>query len=237
MSRRRTRKADVVVEREYRTQVQTHTCLETHGSVCHWEGDKLTVYASTQGTFAFRGSMQRSVGLPSRLRRSPSSPSTWAAASARNSSPDRWDVVLRPRGARNETRRPCRLPARPAGGASHRGQSPRLHPEVQVQRDEGRHAHGARPSSPTARPASGTARVSRTPRSTNSAPPTACSTTWSRTPVLRGRFGRRGTPRASSRWRAWSMSLPRRSRWIPSRCAGRTTRTRCAWRSTTWARR
>jgi len=56
--------ADVVVEAEYSTQVQTHSCLETHGCVCRWDGDKLTVWASTQSTFAFLRTMSRSLGVP-----------------------------------------------------------------------------------------------------------------------------------------------------------------------------
>ncbi len=47
--------ADKVVKATYRTQVQTHLPLETHGVVAHFEDDgSLTVYASTQGTFATR---------------------------------------------------------------------------------------------------------------------------------------------------------------------------------------
>src|SRR5690606_22518744 len=38
----------------YRTQVQTHSALETHGVVAHWEPEGLTVYASTQGTSTVR---------------------------------------------------------------------------------------------------------------------------------------------------------------------------------------
>ncbi|MHC4955810.1 MAG: xanthine dehydrogenase family protein molybdopterin-binding subunit [Planctomycetota bacterium] len=55
--------ADAVLEREYRTQVQTHSCLETHGTVCVFKDGKLTVYASTQGTFSVRGNMARAMGL------------------------------------------------------------------------------------------------------------------------------------------------------------------------------
>jgi len=55
--------ADVVLEREYRTQVQTHSCLETHGCVCVFKDGKLTAYASTQGTFAFRGSLARALKM------------------------------------------------------------------------------------------------------------------------------------------------------------------------------
>ena len=37
-----------IVEATYATQVQTHVCLETHGRVCEWDGDKLTAWVSTQ---------------------------------------------------------------------------------------------------------------------------------------------------------------------------------------------
>src|SRR5262249_39204149 len=40
--------ADAVVEGYYGVPVQTHVCLETHGLVAEWEGDNLTVWASTQ---------------------------------------------------------------------------------------------------------------------------------------------------------------------------------------------
>ncbi len=56
-------RAEKVIEAEYRTQVQTHMCLETHGSVCSWKDGHLTVYASTQGTFAVKRSMARAMGL------------------------------------------------------------------------------------------------------------------------------------------------------------------------------
>lgn len=46
--------ADVVIETEYHTQVQTHSALETHGIVADFKGDQLTVYASTQGTGSVR---------------------------------------------------------------------------------------------------------------------------------------------------------------------------------------
>src|SRR6185437_433099 len=44
------KEADVIVEGEYFTQVQTHSALETHGVVADWKPDELTIYASTQGT-------------------------------------------------------------------------------------------------------------------------------------------------------------------------------------------
>jgi xanthine dehydrogenase YagR molybdenum-binding subunit len=46
--------ADIVVEAEYRTQVQTHVPMETHGIVADWREDGLTIYASTQFTTSVR---------------------------------------------------------------------------------------------------------------------------------------------------------------------------------------
>jgi xanthine dehydrogenase YagR molybdenum-binding subunit len=40
--------AAVVAEGEFRTQVQTHCCMEPHGIVADWRADGLTVYMSTQ---------------------------------------------------------------------------------------------------------------------------------------------------------------------------------------------
>jgi xanthine dehydrogenase YagR molybdenum-binding subunit len=63
------RKADVVVEGEYRTQVQTHSALETHGVVANYKDDELTVYASTQGTKTVREELAHVFGIPkSRVR-------------------------------------------------------------------------------------------------------------------------------------------------------------------------
>ena len=61
--------ADVVVEGEYRTQVQTHCCLETHAVVADWRADGLTVYMSTQFTAGVRSELAHAFGLPlSRVR-------------------------------------------------------------------------------------------------------------------------------------------------------------------------
>src|SRR5436305_6991987 len=61
--------ADVVVEGNYKTQVQTHSPLETHGVVADWKPDLLTVYASTQGTSTVRDELAEVFGLPkSRIR-------------------------------------------------------------------------------------------------------------------------------------------------------------------------
>ena len=55
--------ADTVHEGTYRVQVHTHSVLETHGIVAHWEGDQLTVYTSTQGIFMVRAALAEAFGL------------------------------------------------------------------------------------------------------------------------------------------------------------------------------
>src|SRR5437764_6143443 len=48
------KEVEVVVEEEFRTQVKTHSALETHGVVADWRPEMLTVWASTQGTNSVR---------------------------------------------------------------------------------------------------------------------------------------------------------------------------------------
>jgi xanthine dehydrogenase YagR molybdenum-binding subunit len=61
--------ADVVVEATYRTQVQTHVPMETHGMVADWRRDGLTIYASTQFTTSVRDEAAEMFDLPkSRVR-------------------------------------------------------------------------------------------------------------------------------------------------------------------------
>lgn len=55
--------AAVVHEATYRLAVHTHAVLETHGVVAQWEGDWLTVYASTQGVFMVRAALAEAFGL------------------------------------------------------------------------------------------------------------------------------------------------------------------------------
>ncbi len=43
--------ADVVLEETFCTSVQMHAMLEAHGSVVKWEGDKITIWDSTQGVY------------------------------------------------------------------------------------------------------------------------------------------------------------------------------------------
>lgn len=56
--------ADVTVEATYKCQVQTHAALETHGTAAQWEGDKLTVWASTQGVFSVRDELAKHFEIP-----------------------------------------------------------------------------------------------------------------------------------------------------------------------------
>lgn len=56
--------AAVIVEQTYRTQVQVHACLETHGSVAKWEGDMLTVWDSTQGVHSIRDGLASFLNIP-----------------------------------------------------------------------------------------------------------------------------------------------------------------------------
>ena len=56
--------ADVVVDSEYFTQVQTHSALETHGFVVDWKPEEVTVYASTQGTSSVRNEFADVFKLP-----------------------------------------------------------------------------------------------------------------------------------------------------------------------------
>ncbi len=61
--------ADVVAEGEFRTQVQTHCCLETHAVVADWRSEGLTVYMSTQYTAGVRNELAQAFGIPrSRVR-------------------------------------------------------------------------------------------------------------------------------------------------------------------------
>ena len=56
--------ADKIVEATYRTQVQTHSSLETHGSVAKWDGDRLTVWCSTQGVVGVRNDLAAYFQIP-----------------------------------------------------------------------------------------------------------------------------------------------------------------------------
>jgi len=61
--------ADVVVEGEFRTQIQTHSALETHGVVVEPNADgTFTVWASTQGTQSVLEGMSGALGAQGKVR-------------------------------------------------------------------------------------------------------------------------------------------------------------------------
>jgi xanthine dehydrogenase YagR molybdenum-binding subunit len=56
--------ADVVLEETYRTSCEIHTPMEVHGSVAHWEGDRLTVWDTNQGAFPIQSALANSLKMP-----------------------------------------------------------------------------------------------------------------------------------------------------------------------------
>jgi xanthine dehydrogenase YagR molybdenum-binding subunit len=56
--------ADVVLEQSYRTESELHTPMELHGCVAKWDGDKLTIWESTQGVYAVQARVAEVLGLP-----------------------------------------------------------------------------------------------------------------------------------------------------------------------------
>jgi xanthine dehydrogenase YagR molybdenum-binding subunit len=63
-AKRALKEADFVVDATYRTSTQIHNSLETHGAVATWDGEQLTVYESTQHTFAVRQGLRTALKLP-----------------------------------------------------------------------------------------------------------------------------------------------------------------------------
>jgi len=58
------KEAAVLVRREYRTPSQLHSALEPHGAVALYDGDRLTVWESTQGVFRVRDDVARAMSMP-----------------------------------------------------------------------------------------------------------------------------------------------------------------------------
>ena len=52
------------IEETYATHVITHVCLESHGTVCEWDGDKLTAWISTQGINGARENFATALKIP-----------------------------------------------------------------------------------------------------------------------------------------------------------------------------
>ncbi|MFP4316572.1 MAG: xanthine dehydrogenase family protein molybdopterin-binding subunit [Desulfovibrionales bacterium] len=56
--------ADVVLEESYRTECELHTPMELHGCVADWEGDRLTLWESSQGVYAVQSKVAEVLKLP-----------------------------------------------------------------------------------------------------------------------------------------------------------------------------
>jgi xanthine dehydrogenase YagR molybdenum-binding subunit len=52
------------IEQTYSTHVITHVCMESHGTVCEWDGEKLTAWVSTQGVNSARENFASALGIP-----------------------------------------------------------------------------------------------------------------------------------------------------------------------------
>ena len=206
--------AEVVHEGTYYCPVHTHSPLETHGVVASWEGDQLTVYASTQGIFAVREGLAEALGIDRKNVR------VDLRAHGR-----RLRQQARPLGERQRLRHgglPAREEGRGAGQADarpqaaapvHRQRPERAH-DGEGRGEEGRHPDRrplqvlrARPASPAA-PGRRGRRARSTARTRTSRPR---STTSSRTRARRRRCAPPATRRApSASSRRWTSS-PRSS--------------------------
>ncbi|HEY3885271.1 MAG TPA: xanthine dehydrogenase family protein molybdopterin-binding subunit [Vicinamibacterales bacterium] len=56
--------AAFTIDETYGTPVITHVCLETHGTLCEWDGDKLTAWVSTQGVNSAKDNFAAGLGVP-----------------------------------------------------------------------------------------------------------------------------------------------------------------------------
>jgi len=56
--------ADVTIQGTYGAGVITHCCLESHGQVAEWQGDKLTVWASSQNVTGIAGELSKALNIP-----------------------------------------------------------------------------------------------------------------------------------------------------------------------------
>ncbi len=129
--------ADIVLQREYRTPVALHTALEPHGAAAEWEGDRLTIWESTQGIFRVRADVAKALELPlSKVR--VIKDYMGGGFGAKNSG--RRAYVCR--GALRERARPRGpLHERPRGRADGQRQSARHDAARHDRREERRHAH------------------------------------------------------------------------------------------------
>ena len=142
------------IEETYSTHVITHVCMESHGTVCEWDGDKLTAWVSTQGINA-RARELRQRARAFRRRTSASSASTWAAASAASAGARRRRTDLR--AAREGANAPVKLMLDRKEEHLNTGNRPSAAARDQGGRLGRRHHHRVRRASRGARAAPGAA--------------------------------------------------------------------------------
>jgi xanthine dehydrogenase YagR molybdenum-binding subunit len=58
------RDTDVIIDEVYTTQTALHNCLEPHGCTATWDGDRLTLWDSTQSVFEVREQVAEKLNLP-----------------------------------------------------------------------------------------------------------------------------------------------------------------------------
>ena len=56
--------ADAVVELTFHTPCELHNPMELHGCVAKWDGNRLTIWESTQGVYAVQSQVARALDLP-----------------------------------------------------------------------------------------------------------------------------------------------------------------------------
>jgi xanthine dehydrogenase YagR molybdenum-binding subunit len=56
--------ADVKVDATYATPMEHHNPMEPHGTIAHWQGDKLTLYDATQYVFGVKETVAKILGIP-----------------------------------------------------------------------------------------------------------------------------------------------------------------------------
>lgn len=56
--------ADSVLEMTFSTACELHTPMELHGCVAAWDGDRLTLWESSQGVYAVQANVAQALGLP-----------------------------------------------------------------------------------------------------------------------------------------------------------------------------
>ncbi len=56
--------ADKILEEEYSTSAEIHSPMEMHGCVARWDGDRLTLWASTQGVYPVQQRVAATLGMP-----------------------------------------------------------------------------------------------------------------------------------------------------------------------------